>query len=83
LATVFDKQNGNWEELPAEKALFSIEEHLAKVEPIYSSACHPDFIVDGEAVKNDNNLQEQLSRRFASCLKLAPITAPPVGAAVR
>ncbi len=73
LATIYNSGTGNWDELSPVEALPLIEKHLAKVEPIYSAACHPDFICDGEAVKNDKNMQEQLSRQFTSCLRWAPI----------
>jgi len=80
LATAFNQQSSNWEEIPSEQALPLIEQYLAKVDPIYASACHPEFIYEGESVKNDQAVQEELSRKFVSCLRWAPIVSPMAAA---
>jgi shikimate kinase len=73
LATIYNAEAENWDELAAEIALPLIEKHIAKVEPVYLSACHAQSIYDGEAVKTDKVVQEKLSRQIASSLRWAPI----------
>jgi shikimate kinase len=73
LSTAYNSSTDNWDELSYEVALPLIEEHIAKVEPIYLSACHAESIYDGEAVKNDKTVQEKVSRQIASCLRWVPL----------
>jgi shikimate kinase len=83
LATCYNDNTGVWEELEKEKALPKIEKYLAKMDPIYSSHCEPQFIYDGMQVKTDRDLQMHLAKTFASCLRWQPVRSAAPKMAMR
>lgn len=79
LATEFDGESQTWQELSLESALPRIESYLARVEPLYLSACEPQHVFQGSAIKQDKELQDRLLATFASCLRWEPVRTEAPG----
>ena len=73
LATRYNAKSGEWDELSKDEAIPLIEQHIARVEPVYMAACEPQHVFDVGECKHDQVFQDRLNRVLVDCLRWKPM----------